>query len=858
MNLFEQEASPSKPMRDHQEKFIRDVREAAKHGHKRIMGCAAVGFGKTLIAANLFKSGYHKGKVSMFTVPRNALIEPSVEEFEGEGLTDIGIIQQDHPRTNPYAKLQVASIHTAVNRELPHLDFVIVDECFPAGTPILTPDGEVPIERLMIGDTVYNAFGYGDVLSSFKKPQKNTLKVHLNNGTYFRCTKDHPIFTERGWVNAAKLVVGERLFSQEDVRILLGGLFSENIQRETRTRINVFQETVLQSILFREVEEWRRQWPLDYKVRHGEEKVRTLWGGFRAISREKDPIRAIVYEAKILLSKLREKSGESNARSGGQRASLFHVERDKSQAISAGRERNRHDDDPVPSLREIGRRMGARIRGEHGEDLGEWIPTSLQARLSESLDGDLYRTGRIKSQFAKSPRAGFKERRPSEGIWVESVEVEKLASEEFVYNLRVSGHPSYFANGILVHNCHLSNKNFLKLLDSPLWADRIVIGLSATPWKRGMGFRWTKLIQTKKTAQLIEEGYLVKPRYLVGAEEPKTEGLKTHLDDEGNKVLSEDDEAAVMGDKLIIGDVVQTWLKHGENRPSFYYCVNLAHARKIRDEFEREGVSCGYVDGSMTREVRTKALRMYREGRFKIIVNYGVLATGIDEDVRCIGICRIIKSEIDWVQIIGRGLRTDNLRKRVTGMDPKQDCLVIDHGGNLTRDDGTALPPAEEIYYDYLDTTDPRSKKKPFQDDPKPATHRKCKKCGALIPPKTLKCPGCGDESFSTNSGVRTVDAEFHEFGKERPKVVHKDAKQVFYSELLEIARRRGYQDGWVAHTYRRKFNVWPRGLERVIIPHPRSKTWEFVQQNLRERAAELHKAEPVPETPVALEEETF
>ena len=535
MNLFEQEMA-SKPMRDHQEKFIHDVREAAKHGHKRIMGCASVGWGKTLVSANLFKSGYHKGKMSMFTVPRNALIEPSVEEFEGEGLSDIGIIQQDHPRTNAYAKLQVASIHTAINRELPRLDFVIVDEA------------------------------------------------------------------------------------------------------------------------------------------------------------------------------------------------------------------------------------------------------------------------------------------------------------------------------------HLCNKSFLKLLDSSPWADRIVIGLSATPWKRGMGFRWTKLIQTKKTAQLIDEGYLVKPRYLVGAEEPKTEGLKTHLDDEGNKVLSEDDEAAVMGDKLIIGDVVQTWVKHAENRPSFYYCVNLAHARKLREEFEREGVTCGYVDGSMTRDVRTKVLRMYREGRFKIVVNYGVLTTGIDEDVRCIGICRIIKSEIDWVQIIGRGLRTDNPRKRVIGMEPKVDCLVIDHGGNLTRDDGTALPPAEEIYHDYLDTTDPKSKKKPFQDDPKPATHRKCAKCGALIPPKTLRCPGCGDESFSTNSGVRTVDAEFHEFGKERPRVAHRDAKQVFYSELLEIARRRGYQDGWVAHTYRRKFSVWPRNLERVPISHPRGKTWDFVQQDMRKRAAELHQAQPVQETPpgVTLEEEVF
>ena len=127
-SLFEPVVIAQKQMRDHQELFIDRIREAAKAGHKRIVGCASVGFGKTLISANLFKSGYSKGKVSMFTVPRNALIEPSVEEFEGEGLSDIGIIQQDHPRTNLHAKLQIASIHTAPNRELLHLDFIIVDE----------------------------------------------------------------------------------------------------------------------------------------------------------------------------------------------------------------------------------------------------------------------------------------------------------------------------------------------------------------------------------------------------------------------------------------------------------------------------------------------------------------------------------------------------------------------------------------------------------------------------------------------------------------------------------------------------------------------------------------------------------
>ena len=218
----------------------------------------------------------------------------------------------------------------------------------------------------------------------------------------------------------------------------------------------------------------------------------------------------------------------------------------------------------------------------------------------------------------------------------------------------------------------------------------------------------------------------------------------------------------------------------------------------------------------------------YRRAEYRLVVNYGVLTTGIDEDVRIIGICRIIKSETDWVQIIGRGLRTDNPRKRVAGLGPKTDVLVIDHGGNLTRDDGTALAPAEDIYHDHLDMHDPADKKaKAFDEDPKPATHRKCKKCGWLIPPKTKKCPACGDDSLPAYNGSH-VEAEFSEFNGQKtkkPKKVEATMfeKQDFYSGLLTLMDQRGKTKEWdlrkcesqASQRYRDKFKVWPNQLHK-------------------------------------------
>jgi superfamily II DNA or RNA helicase len=482
---------PAKPMRDHQSEFLSLCWKAAKAGNKRIPGCASVGWGKTRLSAEMFKRSYNKNKKAMFVVPRNALIGPTVEEFVGQGLSDIGIIQANHPRTDPNARLQVASIHTAINRELPHFDLVIVDEF------------------------------------------------------------------------------------------------------------------------------------------------------------------------------------------------------------------------------------------------------------------------------------------------------------------------------------HMMTKKFQALLDSPEWRHTMVIGLSATPWKKGMGFKWQEpLIQTKTTNELIDAGWLVAPRYLVGEEEPNISGLHFHIDEDGNKVLSEGAEAAAMGDKRIIGDVVKTYLEHGEGRSGFYYAVNLAEALKLSEAFTKAGVPCGYVDGTMTRRKRNSVLTKYRDGSYRLIVNYGVLTTGIDEDVRLIGIARIIMSQLDWVQIIGRGLRTDNFAKRVRGADPKIDCLVIDHGGNLTRDDHP-MPCAEDIYHDHLDKTDPSSKSPAFAEDEQPPTHRKCKKCGFLIPPRTRACPKCGDIPVAEPKKIITVAGDFHEFDKKAVKA-DKATKQEFYSGLLGLAKDRGYSDGWASHKYREKFSVWPRLLDRV------------------------------------------
>jgi superfamily II DNA or RNA helicase len=190
------------------------------------------------------------------------------------------------------------------------------------------------------------------------------------------------------------------------------------------------------------------------------------------------------------------------------------------------------------------------------------------------------------------------------------------------------------------------------------------IGLSATPWTKGLGKYYDALVIGATTRQLIRDGFL--SDFLVFAPtHPDLSGVRTVAGD-----YAEDELAEAMDKPQLTADVVSTWMKLGENRPTLCFAVNRAHARSLVKDFSLAGVACAYVDGDTDRAERTRVRRAFEAGQIKVVVNIGVLTTGVDWDVRCLILARPTKSEILYTQIIGRGLRT------AAG---KKDCLILDH-----------------------------------------------------------------------------------------------------------------------------------------------------------------------------------
>ena len=117
------------------------------------------------------------------------------------------------------------------------------------------------------------------------------------------------------------------------------------------------------------------------------------------------------------------------------------------------------------------------------------------------------------------------------------------------------------------------------------------IGLSATPWARGLGKYYDDLIIAATTADLIRDAYL-SPFVAFAPSEPDLANVRTVAGD-----FHEGELAEAMDMPVVTGDMVETWLKRGEGRPTFCFCVNRRHAQHVAERFLEAGVCAEYMDG---------------------------------------------------------------------------------------------------------------------------------------------------------------------------------------------------------------------------------------------------------------------
>jgi len=389
------------------------------------------------------------------------------------------------------------------------------DECFGIGTMIRTSIGSVPIEEINGGDWVESIDGFSKVSQTFenKVSLQRIVRVNTSDKPIF-CSEDHLFLTPTGWVRAKDLKNNLLFRSFSDNMLLISSLKGEN---------NVDQTEALSYL------------PRELFTKSTQPKVlrqlqKTTMGAMRMVFQ---PLLSKRNPFSILLPKLCSKMEQQSARDerNAEEQRTPGIDKEGKTSIHANNPIQRavqgflgKNEEKQPnatriqypknvSHKKIEWNFAHLARAAWGKWKAHYSPTlafvgiglgdgsgciidetrtgishKLQNRHSEHISknrcGDRWRWTQQETSYIERQ----KERGETDRTRVESVEVyqpgsndesfqsivgDKERTKGFVkfYDLEIEGHPSYYAENTLVHNCHKLTTHaqdaLLKILEEP-------------------------------------------------------------------------------------------------------------------------------------------------------------------------------------------------------------------------------------------------------------------------------------------------------------------------------------------------------------------------------------------------------
>ena len=397
----------------------------------------------------------------------------------------------------------------------------IVDECFHRDTLVNTPDGKVKISDLVEGDLVYNLDGVSSIKNVFKNvvPLERLCLITINNKEVLT-TVDHLFFTLDGWVEARNLREEDVVIDYESMSTMWEGVSNNQSKSE------VLFETMLGESTKSELsnKEMSELWEGVSESTQGSEVL--LSPMFCGLSKKESEAKEIrntrmfcmqetfssslwSKESENMFTRVQEHSSRTITE-GEKESGEFTTYEDKQSNVQSrvyskdegyqeekwytkyvGGEESRGEWEvytaPITSTSTIRGGMDFRISDSNQVSTKSSSVSNLlqsRPRLTKIKDSD---RGGWQDPSKEIPTAiRLKERGMSKQFRVDSIKIYKRGSNEqyfssyisdkerndgfiILYDLEVNGHPSYFVDDILVHNCHsLSSQGwqaFLKTIE---------------------------------------------------------------------------------------------------------------------------------------------------------------------------------------------------------------------------------------------------------------------------------------------------------------------------------------------------------------------------------------------------------
>lgn len=365
---------------------------------------------------------------------------------------------------------------------------------------------------------------------------------------------------------------------------------------------------------------------------------------------------------------------------------------------------------------------------------------------------------------------------------------------------------------LLYDETHVLHKSILEYIkDNP---DMEVIGLTATPFTKGLADIYTNVVTATTTESLIEQSYLCPLKVYIAKE----------IDMTGAKKIAGEwsaDDATSRGMK-ITGDIVSEWVKKtyeifGEPRKTIVFCSGVDHGRDLEKQFNAAGynfVSISYKEDDDFKRITIEDFSK-PDSRINGLIATDILTKGFDVSDVMIGVSArpFSKSLSSHVQQIGRVLRSH---------PNKEFALWLDHAGNYLRFRGDW----DDVYSNGVSELKEGGEAAKTEPTEKEKTEAKCPKCQVLWTFKSDTCGSCGFTKVRMST-VQAVAGELTALDDSNRKTLAEN--QAFYSELLYYAQAKGYKAGWAYHKYQEKFNSRPSGLASTP-KQPSTKTLGWIK----------------------------
>lgn len=354
---------------------------------------------------------------------------------------------------------------------------------------------------------------------------------------------------------------------------------------------------------------------------------------------------------------------------------------------------------------------------------------------------------------------------------------------------------------LIVDECHNTRRQTIEFIKNN--PGIMVVGLTATPFTKGLGKTYSAVVSAITTSELVSMGMLSPLRVYIAKE----------IDMAGAKKVAGEWSAAEAEERgiKITGDVVSEWVKKthevfGAPRKTVVFAAGVKHAADLAQKFTEAGynfLSLSYKDDD---EFKAEAIKEFSKPDSSIVglIATDILTKGFDVPDVMIGVSArpFTKSLSSHIQQIGRVMRSH---------PEKQFALWLDHSGNYLR----FAEEWEDIYANgvsELDDGREKPKREPTENEKEAA---KCPRCNAFWPGRADTCACCGFIRPQRND-VTEKPGELAEYNPAGKKLPGREERQEFFSQLCGIASERGYKRGWAFHKYREKFGVDPKGLSDI------------------------------------------